>query len=181
MKSFLSGVLIIREWKLCGRVLFHNGGFTNINWIGLWVTAASLTLICLIGNQVHTIHRGLKLLSRRMKGEISRLRKIPEAIRNLRRPATWFSKPVTIWSIFWLTHSLSRKGPRYSSSSGVHENSDEAEMDDLEGPSATPRQDNFGDTEDMRTSIIRSNRRFFYGTVASETGFRTIRARCFHL
>jgi hypothetical protein len=168
MKSFLSGVLIIqdgslfaledldpafsleyiREWKLCGGVLFHNGDFTNINWIGLWVTAASLTLIYLIGNQVHTIHRGLKFLSRRMKGEISRLRKIPEAIRNLRRPATWFSKPVTIWSVFWLTHSLSRKGPRYGSGSGVHENSDEAEMDHLEEPSATPRQDNFGDTEE---------------------------------
>ena len=55
MKSFLSGVLMIqdgsiftiqdldsgfspeyiRQWKLCGRSLFHNGDFANITWIGL--------------------------------------------------------------------------------------------------------------------------------------------------
>jgi hypothetical protein len=58
MKAYLSGILTvqdgamfakpnltiglspeyIRKWKLCGRVLFHNQDFTNINWIGLWIT-----------------------------------------------------------------------------------------------------------------------------------------------
>jgi hypothetical protein len=76
---------------------------------------------------------------------ISRLRKLPGTIRNL-RPATWFSKPVTIWSVFSLFQSLSRRRDWYGSGSGRNENSDDAEMDDLEEPSATPRQDNFGDT-----------------------------------
>jgi hypothetical protein len=172
MKAFLSGILsiqdgalyavqdldpgfsseYIREWKLCGRILFHNEDFTNINWIGLWITILSLILICLVGNQVRTIHGvlkdPLKFLSRRMKMVISRLRKLPGTIRNLRRPAAWFSKPVTIWSVFSLFQSLSRRRPWYSSGSGLNENSDAAEMDDLEGSSTTPRQDNFGDIED---------------------------------
>jgi hypothetical protein len=170
MKSFLSGILTIqdgslftiedldsafspeyiREWKLCGRVLVHDGDFTNINWIGLWVTAATLTLICLVGNQVHTIHSCLKFLSRRVDVGISRLRKLPGTIRSLRRPVTWFGNPVTIFSVFGLSQSLSRRRPWYDSGSGsdLHENSDDAEMDDLEEPSTTPRQDIFGDTED---------------------------------
>jgi hypothetical protein len=125
IKAFLSGILIIQdgalftiqdlnsgfsskyiqEWNLCGRILFHNGDFTNINWIGLWATTASLTLICLVGNQVHTIRRGLKAFLTfpfgGIKVVISRLRKLPGTIRNL-RPATWFSKLVTIWSVFSL-------------------------------------------------------------------------------
>jgi hypothetical protein len=112
----------------------------------------ALTLICLIGNQVHTIHRVLKdsltFLFRQMKVVISRLRKLPGTIWNLRKPATWFSKPVTIWSVFLLFQSLSRRRPWYSSGSGLNENSDDAEMDDLEEPSATPRQDNSGDIEE---------------------------------
>jgi hypothetical protein len=171
MKAFLSGILsiqdgalyaildfdpgfsseYIREWKSCGRILFHNGDFTNINWIGLWITTVSLILICLVGNQVRTIHRVLKdllkFLSRRMKTVISRLKKLPGTIRNLRRPAAWFSKPIAIWSVFSLSQSLSRR-PWYGSGSSLNEDLNTAEMDDLEGSSTTPRQDNFGDIEE---------------------------------
>ncbi|KIN07072.1 hypothetical protein OIDMADRAFT_139742 [Oidiodendron maius Zn] len=77
MKAFLNGILAVqdgllfplvnlephgfsseymRDWKSCGRILLRNGNFTNINWIGLWVTVVSFTLICLIGNQIDTIH-----------------------------------------------------------------------------------------------------------------------------
>jgi hypothetical protein len=33
---------------LCGRILFRDGAFTNINWIGLWVTLGALCFICLV-------------------------------------------------------------------------------------------------------------------------------------
>jgi len=84
----------IREWISCGRILFYNGDFTNINWIGFWITIASLTLICLVGNQVSTIHGILKT--------------------------------ITLW--------LGRLQVmiRYLRSSGLNENSDAAEMDDLD-------------------------------------------------
>jgi len=171
MKAFLSGVLsiqngalyaildfdpgfsseYIREWKLCGRILFHSKDFTNINWIGLWITTVSLILICLVGNQVRTIHQVFKdlpkFLSRRMKTVISRLKKLPETIRNLRRPAAWFSKPIVLWSVLLLSQSLNRR-PWYGSGSGLNADLNTAEMDDLEGPSTTLRQDNFGDIEE---------------------------------
>ena len=171
MKAFLSGIFsiqdgalytiqdldpafssdYIREWKLCGRILFHNGDFTNINWIGFWITTASLTLICLVGNQVHTIHKVLKgllkFLSRLKKTVISRLRKLPGAIRNFRRPTASLTKLVTIWTVISLFQPPSRGMPFYSSSSSRNENSDAREMDDLEGSSTTPRQDTSGDIE----------------------------------
>jgi hypothetical protein len=167
MKAWLSGILMIqdgaiftildlnssfsseylREWKLCGRILFHNEDFTNIDWIWLWVTIASLMLLCLVGNQVHIIHKGLKnslaFLSIRIKVVISWLRKLLGTIRSLRRPATWFNKPVTIWSAFWPLNGRSSGG-----GSGPNENSDGAEMDDLEELPATPRQDNFSNVEE---------------------------------
>ncbi|KAE9374249.1 hypothetical protein N431DRAFT_533029 [Stipitochalara longipes BDJ] len=131
MKSSLSGILTvqdgsiftiedldsafspeyIRELKLCGCILLHDGDFTNINWIGLWVMTATLTLICLVGNQVHTIHGCLKFLSRRMRVGIWWFWKLPGTLWNLKTPATWFSNPVTIFSVFGLFQSLSRRQP----------------------------------------------------------------------
>ncbi|KAN0121755.1 hypothetical protein V8E51_000081 [Hyaloscypha variabilis] len=128
MKSFLSGILTIqdgslftvddldssfspeyiREWKLCGRVLLHDGDFTNINWIGLWVTSAVLTFICLVGNQVHTVHRCLKFLSKLVK------------VKSLSRRWSW--------------HGRGR-------GSDLHENPENAEMDDLEESSTVPEGD----------------------------------------
>jgi len=163
MKSFLSGILTIqdgslftvddldssfspeyiREWKLCGRVLLHDGDFTNINWIGLWVTSAVLTFICLVGNQVHTVHRCLKFLSKLVKVKVSWLWKLPGTIRTLRRPATWFSNPVTIFSVFGLSQSLSRRRSWHGRGRGsdLHENPENAEMDDLEESSTVPEGD----------------------------------------
>jgi hypothetical protein len=74
-------------------------------------------------------------------------------IQNLRRPTVWFSKSITIWSVFLLFQSLSRRRPWYSSSSGLNENSDAAEMDDLEGSSTTPRQVSFGEYVDIDNPI----------------------------
>ncbi|PMD32158.1 hypothetical protein L207DRAFT_610168 [Hyaloscypha variabilis F] len=39
----------LREWKLCGRILFHSPDFTNINWLGLWTTIIASTVIVLVG------------------------------------------------------------------------------------------------------------------------------------
>lgn len=46
-----------RKYSLCGRILFCHGSYTNINWIGLWVTTGALVLICLISYFVKTIDR----------------------------------------------------------------------------------------------------------------------------
>lgn len=189
MKSFLSGILsiqdgslftiedldsalspeYIREWKLCGRVLLHDGDFTNVNWIGLWVTAATLTLICLVGNQVHTIHSCLKSLSKRVKVGISWLR-------SLRMPATWFSNSVTSFIIFGLSQSLSRRRPWYDSGSGSGSDIMRIQtmrkwmiwknLQQLQGKTSLVILGR------VRTLTIRSNRRFFYGTMAFESGFR---------
>ena len=40
-----------RAWSLCGRIMFHNVSYININWIGLWVTTAVLMFICLVGSR----------------------------------------------------------------------------------------------------------------------------------
>jgi hypothetical protein len=80
MKAYLNGILAVqdgamftwpnlytefsseynRNWKLCGRILFHNQDYTNINWIGFWMTNASLLLTILVGYQIERIHNGMK-------------------------------------------------------------------------------------------------------------------------
>lgn len=37
--------LLIDDCSLCGRILFRDGDYTNINWIGLWVTITALLSI----------------------------------------------------------------------------------------------------------------------------------------
>jgi hypothetical protein len=39
---------IINNFSLCGRILFRDGNYTNINWIGLWLTISTLGFICLL-------------------------------------------------------------------------------------------------------------------------------------
>jgi hypothetical protein len=39
---------IINKYSLCGRILFRDGNYTNINWIGLWLTILTLGFICLL-------------------------------------------------------------------------------------------------------------------------------------
>jgi hypothetical protein len=34
--------------SLCDRILFYDGDFTNINWIGMWITVGVLLLVCII-------------------------------------------------------------------------------------------------------------------------------------
>ena len=50
----------IREWALCGRILFRDSDHTNINWIALWTTIVSCTIICLVGNYIEGVHHALQ-------------------------------------------------------------------------------------------------------------------------
>lgn len=36
-----------REYSSCDRILFRNPNYTNINWVGLWVTIISLSVLCI--------------------------------------------------------------------------------------------------------------------------------------
>lgn len=169
MKAFLSGLLAIqdgalytlldldsgfspeyiREWKLCGRILFHNQDFTNINWVGFWITIASLTLVLLVGNQVSTIHEGLKycseMLSKWMKRTIYFLTKLPGFIRHTRRSETQAGK---VWNVSLLFQSLSRVRPWYGGSSEPNAAPNATEMNDLEIPPTVPREDDPSSTEE---------------------------------
>jgi hypothetical protein len=45
-----------RKYSLCGRILFRHGSYTNLSWIGLWITIGTLVLICLGSYHLETIH-----------------------------------------------------------------------------------------------------------------------------
>jgi hypothetical protein len=36
-----------RKYSLCGRILFRHGSYTNLSWIGVWITISISFLICL--------------------------------------------------------------------------------------------------------------------------------------
>lgn len=162
MKAYLSGILgiqdgalyalldpssgfssaYVREWKLCGRILFHNGAFTNINWIGIWVTVACLIFVILVGSQVQRIHDVVKrcgeLIPRLTKGGTSFLSILPRYFRQVRRPVTGAGR---VWNATLLFHSLSRARPWHGGSSGPNATSNNTEMEDLEVPPAVQRGD----------------------------------------
>jgi hypothetical protein len=51
-----------KKHSLCGRILFRNEGYTNINWVGVWVLASILMFIFLTSFLVERIHQsGAKL------------------------------------------------------------------------------------------------------------------------
>jgi hypothetical protein len=190
MKAWLSGLLSIqdgalytisdfdagfsdsylREWKLCGRILFHDKDFTNVNWIGLWATMASLMLLCLTGNQINAIHDALKSASKALEEWRRRMRilslwgKLSGWMRKERRSpsnAIWFiSQPGTVWNISSIFQSFSRRRPWYGTESGSGSSDNNgrsdlnvatlnaAEMDDLELPATTaPGRDGHGPCE----------------------------------
>jgi hypothetical protein len=51
-----------RKFSLCGRILFRDGDYTNINWLGLWVTTASLSVICFVSCMLEWIHNTMGTL-----------------------------------------------------------------------------------------------------------------------
>ena len=156
MKAYLTGILSIQDaalfsildldsrfsleygqkWKLCSRILFHNNNFTNINWIGFWVTTASLTFLCLVGHQVARFHNVLKFMSRWLAFGFTRLflNKVAGSIRTVRRPIAWFGRPAEVMYVFELLQLVSRKRPWYEnrSSGGA---SASAQTNDSERPS----------------------------------------------
>ncbi|OAP55568.1 hypothetical protein AYL99_10541 [Fonsecaea erecta] len=61
------GVLdeFIDKYSLCGRILFRDGNYTNINWVGFWVTFAVLGFICLLSFCIQEAHEyGITLCNR---------------------------------------------------------------------------------------------------------------------
>jgi hypothetical protein len=168
----------LREWLLCGRVLFHDQDFTNLNWIGFWTSTACLTLLCLTGSCIDAIYDVLKGASQvlekwKMRRRISSFLGELSRWRNHRIPANnaggFISILGTVGDITFLFQSFNRRRPWYgggsggdsggsssssSSSRGSGPNvaaSDGAEMDDLEPtPPIAPGRDGhgFGNTED---------------------------------
>jgi hypothetical protein len=151
----------LREWLLCGRILFHNQDFTNLNWIGFWVSTACLTLLCLTGYYIGAIYDVLEGASKvlekwKMRRRIFSFLGEPS---KWRKNAEWFiGLPATVWNIAFLFQSFSRRGPWYggsgSGSGGDGPNVaalDSAEMDDLEPPPSMALGGDghgFDDTED---------------------------------
>jgi len=145
MKAYLSGILAIqdgalfalsdvdsgfspeyiREWKLCGRILFHNQDFTNINWIGFWITNVSLVLAIMIGDQVETIHRVWSYFAE--KARI--VKKLAGYFRHLRRPARQTGQ---FWNSDLISRSLRRVRPWHGSSTEQNVASNAIAMEDLE-------------------------------------------------
>jgi hypothetical protein len=145
MKAYLSGILTIqdgalfalsdidsgfspeyiREWQLCGRILFHNQDFTNINWIGFWITNVSLLLAILIGNQVETIHGGLKYSAEKIR----LVKKLAGYFRHPRRPAR---RTRQIWNSDLISRSLGRVRPWPGSRAQQNVASNAIAMRDLE-------------------------------------------------
>jgi hypothetical protein len=125
MKAYLSGILTIqdgamfalpnvdagfspeymRDWRLCGRILFHNQDFTNINWVGFFITIAACILVILVGSQVETTHKCLRYCVER----IIHLKKWAGLLRHPRRSAR------RIWNVALLFQYLSRVRPWHSS------------------------------------------------------------------
>lgn len=48
----------LQQWATCGRVLFRDGDYTNINWVGFCTTTAALLIICFISYFIEQIHKG---------------------------------------------------------------------------------------------------------------------------
>jgi hypothetical protein len=55
-------------YSLCDKILFINGDFTNINWIGMWITVGVLLLVCMISY-------GISLLEWFSRNKVSLLKK----------------------------------------------------------------------------------------------------------
>jgi hypothetical protein len=45
------------EHSSCDRILFRNSDYTNINWVGLWLTIALLSLLCISSYGVKYLHK----------------------------------------------------------------------------------------------------------------------------
>ena len=124
MKAYLNGILAVqdgamftwpnlytefsseynRNWKLCGRILFHNQDYTNINWIGFWMTNASLLLTILVGYQIERIHKGMKYCTE----GVLHLKSWAEHLWRTRRPARQSGQG---WNVASLFASLNRVRP----------------------------------------------------------------------
>jgi hypothetical protein len=152
MKALLSGILAIqdgalyslldpdpgfsdaylREWKLCGRILFHSPDFTNINWLGLWTTIIAATVIVLVGGLVNMIPDHLehcsKLVCRGVRDFLSFLKKLLASIRNARQLERQAGR---VWNALLLFNSLSRVRPWYNGRPEPNGAFDETEMNDL--------------------------------------------------
>lgn len=61
---------------LCGRIIFRDTNYTNVNWIAFWITIVSLTLVCLasytIGWIDKTTRKACGLVKRTIKVLLSK-------------------------------------------------------------------------------------------------------------
>ncbi|KAH0827694.1 hypothetical protein AYO21_08865 [Fonsecaea monophora] len=46
----------LKRWSLCGRILFRDGNYTNINWIGFWAAMTLFGFICLLSFFIEQAH-----------------------------------------------------------------------------------------------------------------------------
>jgi hypothetical protein len=125
----------IHDWSLCGRVLLRDGDYTNINWIGFWVTTAALTLICLVGNRIEQIFTTLKDGFPVPKWLV-RLKELPTQMKlgfktllSLNRQSELWNNPPFVWGV--------RMRPWYASRN-PNTRATRMELDELEAATAVP-------------------------------------------
>jgi hypothetical protein len=116
-----------RKYSLCGRILFRHGSYTNLSWIGVWITIGTLVLICLGSYHLEAIHH-CALMWQRITAKVVNL-----VIFSQRTPRdgtpTSRCKTVAIWS--WKTSQPDNCLRRWLNNDS--QNSSPAQETELEG------------------------------------------------
>jgi hypothetical protein len=102
----------IQQWATCGRILFRNGDYTNINWIGFCATTATLLLICVISYLIERIHKYGIIVFRvlaNVYGTVIKIRSISRYLMRSLRCSFWWKVPVIVGQLylFWETGPFS--------------------------------------------------------------------------
>src|SRR5436190_5960537 len=98
----------LTHWATCGRVLFRNGEYININWIGFCVTTAVLLCICCVSYLVEKIHKcGISFFKAVAdpQGTIVKIRSIAGRTMQHFRRSSWFAVSAVVGRLhlFWET------------------------------------------------------------------------------
>ncbi|KAF2003614.1 hypothetical protein P154DRAFT_572802 [Amniculicola lignicola CBS 123094] len=99
------GIGFRRKYSLCGRVLFRDGRYTNISWIGMWLTIGTLTVISLNGIFVKKIHGFIQKLPpwfKEMTNFFKSLKLMDKVQRILGTISLWFQQITNFLKIWEL-------------------------------------------------------------------------------